>query len=179
MSKRPLPAPPPQPAPQPAPQPGPQPAPQPGPQPGPQPAPQPASRPAPLPARLSESEKITINLGFVDLGQIELLVREGFYSNRSDFIRTAIRNQIDRHADTVRTLVTRNSVDLGLRHITTADLLAARAAGQRLEIRVLGLAVIAPDVDPTLARETIAALTVLGALQASDAVRAALADRIA
>ena len=125
-----------------------------------------------------ESEKITINLGFVDLGQIELLVQEGLYSNRTDFIRTAIRNQIDRHADTVRSFVTRKRVEMGLYHITSADLLAARAAGQQLDIRVLGLAVVAADVTPDLARDTIAALTVLGALQASDPVRAALADRI-
>ncbi len=125
-----------------------------------------------------DNEKITINLGFVDLGQIQLLVQEGFYSNRSDFIRTAIRNQIDRHAETVRQVVTRKSVDLGLRHISAADLIAAQAAGQMLEIRMLGLAVIADDVSPDLARATISALNVLGALQASDAVKAALADRI-
>ena len=135
------------------------------------------TKPAP-PTKPLESEKITINLGFVDLGQIELLVQEGFYSNRTDFIRTAIRNQIERHADTVRQVVIRNSVDLGLRHVSTADLLAVQAAGQMLAIRVLGLAVIAPDVTPELARATISALTVLGALQASDAVKAALADRI-
>ena len=128
--------------------------------------------------RVPESEKLTINLGFVDLGQIELLVQEGFYSNRSDFIRTAIRNQIARHADTVQQVVTRKSVDLGVRHISLADLTAVRAAGQMLDIRVLGLAVIAPDVPPDLARSTIAALQVLGALQASPAVKAALADRM-
>ncbi len=124
-----------------------------------------------------DSEKITINLGFVDLGQIELLVREGFYSNRSDFIRTAIRNQIERHAETVRQVVIRKSVDLGLRHIKRDELLAAQAAGLMLDVRVLGLAVIAPDVTAELARQTISALTVLGTLQASDAVRTALADR--
>ncbi|MGV8988986.1 MAG: CopG family transcriptional regulator [Cypionkella sp.] len=125
-----------------------------------------------------DSEKLTINIGFVDLGQIELLVQEGFYSNRSDFIRTAIRNQIERHAETVRQVVTRKSVDLGVRHITRAELTAAEAAGQMLEIRVLGLAVIAQDISADLARNSIAALSVLGALQASDAVKAALADRI-
>ena len=125
-----------------------------------------------------DSEKLTINLGFVDLGQIALLVQEGFYSNRSDFIRTAIRNQIDRHADTVRRVVTHKSVELGLRHITRADLAAAEAAGQMLDIRVLGLAVIAPDVSAELARSTIAALNVLGALHASAAIKSALADRI-
>lgn len=135
--------------------------------------PKPASSP-----KVPESEKLTLNIGFVDLGQIELLVAEGFYSNRSDFIRTAIRNQLDRHADAVRQVITRQSVDLGVRRITLAELAAARAAGQRLDIRVLGLAVIAPDVPADLAQDTIAALHVLGALQASDAVKAALAGRI-
>ncbi len=129
-------------------------------------------------AKVPESEKITINLGFVDLGQIDLLVREGFYSNRSDFIRTAIRNQIERHAETVRQIVVRKSVELGLRNITREELLSARAAGQMLDIRVLGLAIIAPDVPADLARQTITALSVLGTLKASDAVKAALADRI-
>ena len=128
--------------------------------------------------RPADSEKVTINIGFVDLGQIDLLVQEGFYSNRTDFIRTAIRNQIERHADVVRQTVTRKSVDLGLRHFTRADLEAAREAGQMLDIRVLGLATIATDVTPELARAAIASLTVLGSLHASAAVKAALADRI-
>jgi Arc/MetJ-type ribon-helix-helix transcriptional regulator len=132
----------------------------------------------PTALRVPDSEKITINLGFVDLGQIELLVREGFYSNRSDFIRTAIRNQIERHAETVRQITIRKSVDLGLRHITRDELSAAQAAGQMLEIRVLGLVVIAPDVPPDLVRATISSLSVLGTLQASDAVKAALSDRM-
>jgi len=128
--------------------------------------------------KASDSEKITINLGYVDLGHIDLLVQEGFYSNRTDFIRTAIRNQIERHADVVRQAVTRKSVDLGLRHFSREDLEAVRDAGQVLDIRVLGLATIAPDVTPELARTAIASLTVLGALHASATVKAALADRI-
>jgi Arc/MetJ-type ribon-helix-helix transcriptional regulator len=129
-------------------------------------------------SKATDSEKITINLGYVDLGHIDLLVQEGFYSNRTDFIRTAIRNQIERHSDVVRQAVTRKSVDLGLRHFTREDLEAAKEAGQLLDIRVLGLATIASDVTPELARATIASLTVLGALHASAAVKAALADRI-
>src|SRR3954464_9009592 len=125
----------------------------------------------------SETEKITINLGYVDLGHIDLLVQDGFYSNRTDFIRTAIRNQIERHADATRQSVARKSLDLGLRHFSRADLEAARAAGQRLDIRVLGLATIAADVTPELAQATIASISVLGALQASAAGQAALADR--
>jgi Arc/MetJ-type ribon-helix-helix transcriptional regulator len=129
-------------------------------------------------SRLPETEKITINLGHVDLGQIDLLVREGFYSNRTDFIRTALRNQIDRHDEAVRQSVARRQLDLGLRHYTRADLEKCKAAGEQLHIQVLGLAVIASDVTPDLARETIAQIQVLGALSAPAAVKAALADRI-
>jgi Arc/MetJ-type ribon-helix-helix transcriptional regulator len=128
--------------------------------------------------RTGDSEKITINLGFVDLGQVDLLVQEGFYSNRSDFIRTAIRNQLDRHADVTKQSVARNNVELGLRHFTRADLEQAQAAGQKLDIRVLGLASIADDVSPDLARASINSIQVLGALHASAAVKAALGDRI-
>ena len=126
----------------------------------------------------NDSEKITINLGYVDLGHIDLLVREGFYSNRTDFIRTAIRNQLDRQTDAVKQSVARHQLDLGLRQYSRQDLEAAKAAGEKLEVQVLGLAVIAADVSPELARETIASIHVLGALQASPAVKAALRDRI-
>ena len=131
----------------------------------------------PRPRGVGDTEKITVNLGYVDLGHIDLLVQDGFYSNRTDLIRTAIRNQIERHAEAAKRSVERKSLDLGLRHYTTADLEAARAAGQPLDIRVLGLASIAADVTPDLARAAIGSVSVLGALQASPAVKAALADR--
>lgn len=125
-----------------------------------------------------ETEKITINLGFIDLGQIDLLVQEGFYSNRTDFIRTAIRNQLATHAEVVKQTVARKTLVLGLQHFTRRDLEAVQAAGQKLQIQALGLAVIANDVTPELARATISSLVVLGALRASRAVKNALADRI-
>jgi Arc/MetJ-type ribon-helix-helix transcriptional regulator len=125
-----------------------------------------------------ESEKITINLGFVDLGQIDLLVKEGFYSNRTDFIRTAIRNQLERQHDAVARSVARQQLDIGARLFSRADLEAADARGEALNIHVLGLAVIAADVPAELARRTIASLQVLGALQASAEVKAALSDRL-
>lgn len=128
--------------------------------------------------RVGDSEKITINLGYVDLGQVELLVAEGFYANRTDFIRTAIRNQLDRHSEALRQSTARRSVELGLRRVTRAELEAAAAAGRPLELKVLGLASIAEDVSPELARAAIGSVFVLGALQASAAVKAALADRI-
>ena len=128
--------------------------------------------------KAGETEKITINLGYVDLGRIDLLVQEGFYSNRTDFIRTAIRTQLAAHADVVKQSVVRHTLDLGLRHYTRDGLEAARRAGERLSIKVLGLVSIADDVPPDLARETIESITVLGALHASKAVKTALADRI-
>jgi Arc/MetJ-type ribon-helix-helix transcriptional regulator len=131
-----------------------------------------------LRSKAGETEKITINLGFVDLGQVDLLVQEGFYSNRTDFIRTAIRNQLANHAEVVKKSVTRQTLDLGLRHYSRDDLEAVRAAGERLQIHVLGLASIADDVTPELAQATIDSIVVLGALHASPAVKAALADRI-
>ena len=124
-------------------------------------------------------EKITINLGCVDLGQIDLLVQEGFYANRTDLIRTAIRNQLATHSEVVRQVVLRKTLVLGIQHYSQADLLALQAAGEKLDIRVLGLASIAPDVSPALALDTIASITVLGALHASPAVKAALMQRTA
>jgi Arc/MetJ-type ribon-helix-helix transcriptional regulator len=126
----------------------------------------------------SESEKITINLGFVDLGQIDLLVEEGFYSNRTDFIRTAIRNQLLNHGDAVKSSVARRSMVLGLQRYTRQDLEQVLAAGEQLHIHVLGLAMIDEDVSPQLARRAIASLVVLGALRASPGVKAALAGRL-
>jgi Arc/MetJ-type ribon-helix-helix transcriptional regulator len=127
---------------------------------------------------MSETEKITINLGLVDLGPIDLLVQEGFYSNRTDFIRTAIRNQLTTHAEEVRKTVARRTLVLGLEQYSRRDLESVREAGETLEIKVLGLASIDDDVDPELARATISSLSVLGALRASPAVKSALKDRI-
>lgn len=128
--------------------------------------------------KAGDTEKITINLGPVDLGQIDLLVQEGFYSNRTDLIRTAIRNQLQLHSDVVRQTITRKSLILGLQHYSRADLEAVRDAGQKLQIQVLGLASIGTDVSPELALATIESVTVLGALHASPAVKTALAGRI-
>jgi Arc/MetJ-type ribon-helix-helix transcriptional regulator len=124
-----------------------------------------------------DSEKITINLGYVDLGHVDLMVQEGFYSNRTDFIRTAIRNQLERHADVVKQSTLRKRLDLGLRNYSREDLESVQRAGEVLDINVLGLATIAQDVTPELARATIASVSVLGALHATPAVKAALADR--
>ena len=137
-----------------------------------------------MPARSAAStakpldEKITINLGYVDLGQIDLLVQEGFYANRTDVIRTAIRNQLATHSEAVRQAAARKTLTLGVWHVSKADLQALKAAGETIDIRVLGLASIDPAVSPELAAATISSLTVLGALHASPAVKAALRQRI-
>jgi Arc/MetJ-type ribon-helix-helix transcriptional regulator len=128
--------------------------------------------------RLVDTEKITINLGLIDLGQIDLLVQEGFYSNRTDLIRTAIRYQLAAHGEVLRQTVARRTLVLGLQQFSKQDLEAVRKSRTKLRIQVLGLVRIADDVSPALARETIESIAVLGALQASTAVKAALADRI-
>jgi Arc/MetJ-type ribon-helix-helix transcriptional regulator len=129
-------------------------------------------------AKASDTEKITINLGLIDLGQIDLLVQEGFYSNRTDFIRTAIRNHLTTHAEVVRQTVSRKTLVLGLQEFSRTDLEAVKKSSKRLRIHVLGLARIAPDVPAALAQATIESVTVLGAFHASPAVKAALADRM-
>lgn len=129
-------------------------------------------------SRVGETEKMTINLGVVDLGQIDLLVQEGFYSNRSDLVRTAVRNQLALHADAVKQTVARRALTVGLQHWSKVDLESVRDAGQRLQLQVVGLARIADDVSPELARATIESVSVLGAFHASAEVRRALADRI-
>lgn len=131
-----------------------------------------------LKPKLADSEKITINLGMIDLGQIDLLVSEGFYANRTDLIRTAIRNQLNTHADVVRQTVARKKLVLGLHHFSRKDLETAQAAGERLQIQVLGMASIATDVSVELALATIESILVLGALHASATVKTALAGRI-
>ena len=129
-------------------------------------------------SRIAETEKVTVNLGFVDLGHIDLLVSEGFYSNRTDFIRTAIRNQLSVQQEAVRQVVSRKSLVLGLQRFSKADLEAVQRAGEALDVRVLGLASVDDDVTPELALATIASITVLGAFHASAAVKQALAGRI-
>lgn len=132
----------------------------------------------PIRTRAGETEKVTINLGYVDLGQVDLMVQEGFYSNRTDFIRTAIRNQLTTHADVVRQTVARKTLELGLRHYTRADLEAVQKRNEKLHIQVLGLATIAADVTPELVEATIESITVLGVLQASPEIKSVLANKM-
>ena len=128
-------------------------------------------------AEVDKSEKITINVGLVDLGQIDLLVAEGFYANRTDFIRTAIRRQLESRADAVNNTVARRTLVLGTQHLSRRDLETLRDAGQTVKLHVLGLATIGDDVSPELALATISSVEVLGAFRAPRAVKAALADR--
>ncbi len=138
----------------------------------------PGPKVAPTPVRQPDSEKITINLGFVDLGQIDLLVADGFYANRTDFIRTAIRHQLTRHEEAVAAGTRRRRLELGLVRFGRAELEAAVSDGAVLDVAVLGLASFADDVTPALARQAIGSLHVLGSLQASPDVKTALADRM-
>jgi Arc/MetJ-type ribon-helix-helix transcriptional regulator len=123
------------------------------------------------------SEKITINLGLVDLGQIDLLVSEGFFANRTDFIRAAIRRQLESRSDAVDRTVARRELVLGIERYSRGALEQLRDAGLMVELRVLGLATIDDDVSAELAVATISRVDVLGAFRAPQAVKAALASR--
>ncbi len=127
---------------------------------------------------MTDTEKVTINLSVVDLGQIDLLVEQGFYSSRSDLIRTAIRNQLSVHADAIQQTVVRKDLALGVLSYNRAGLEAKRAAGEKLEVHAVGVVHLASDVTPELARDTIQSLKVYGVLRASPALKDALADRI-
>src|SRR5262245_53692206 len=127
---------------------------------------------------MADSEKITINMNVVDLGQVDLLVEQGFYSNRTDFIRTAIRNLLNSHSDAIKETVTRKTFVVGVLSYSRNELEKLRASGRMLEIKVVGLAIIGNDVSPELAASTIQSLEVHGVLRAPDAVKAALSDRM-
>jgi len=127
--------------------------------------------------RIPDSDKVTVNVGLVDLAQVDLLVSEGFYSNRTDFVRTAIRNQLLVHADAIRQTVVRKRFVVGQHRYSRRELEQVVAAGEKLDVHVLGLAVIEDDVPAELASAAIATIQVLGAFIASPAVRQALADR--
>jgi Arc/MetJ-type ribon-helix-helix transcriptional regulator len=129
-------------------------------------------------AEVDKSEKITVNIGLVDLGQIDLLVSEGFYANRTDFIRTAIRRQIESRSTAVNGTIARRALVLGTQHYSRESLEGLRESGQMVELRVLGLASIANDVPAELALATIAAVEVLGSFRASREVKSALASRM-
>ena len=127
---------------------------------------------------MSETEKITINLGPVDLGRIDILVEQGLYSNRTDLIRTAIRNQLDRHEPVIQAHAVKWSFVLGVETVTRSTLEELRRQGKKISLRVIGMLKLADDIDPQLARETIEVILIRGSFHASPILREALADRI-
>lgn len=127
---------------------------------------------------MADIEKLSFNISVVDLGQIDLLVEQGFYSSRTDFLRAAIRSQIGAHADTIKQTITRKSGVLGVTHYSKASLDRRRYAAETLDITAVGMLVIGDDVTPELARATIASIAVYGVFRASPAVKEALADRM-
>ena len=126
---------------------------------------------------MADTEKITINLGVVDLGKIDLLVEQGFYTNRTDFIRNAIRSNLDKHETTVQETITRKNSVLGILVYSASDLEKRRAKGEKMDIHIIGMLVLGNDITPELARETIRSIKVLGIFNASDEVKKAIADR--
>ncbi len=127
---------------------------------------------------MSDSEKITINMGPVDLGKIDLLVEQGHYSNRTDFIRTAIRSQLDKHTPEVQHAVTTNSFAVGVLSYDRSHLERLKAKRKKLTITVIGALHLSKDISPELACEAIESVQVRGIFHASDEVKAALAGKM-
>jgi len=127
---------------------------------------------------MSDTEKITINMSAVDLGKVDLLVQEGFYSNRTDFIRTAIRNQLDKHNLEIQQSVSRNDYGIGVLFYSRSDIERFKAKGQKVNIKMIGMLSLATDLPADLARDVIESIKVLGIFMASDEVKAALSDRM-
>ncbi len=127
---------------------------------------------------MPDTEKITINLSAVDLGKVDLLVQEGLYSNRTDFIRTAIRNQLDRHNLEIQQSVARHAYVIGVLIYDRKDLERYRAKGEKLNLKTVGFLNLANDISPELASEVIESIQIRGIFQASEAVKAALAERM-
>jgi Arc/MetJ-type ribon-helix-helix transcriptional regulator len=127
---------------------------------------------------MTDSEKITINIGSVDLGRIDLLVQEGFYSNRTDFIRTAIRNQLERQSTTVDSIKSRKSMVIGTLVFNNRDLQEKKANNEMVNIKVIGMLILADDITPELALDTIQSITVHGVFKAPDDLKEVLKERI-
>lgn len=127
---------------------------------------------------MSDSEKITVNVGSVDLGRMDLLVQEGFYSNRADFIRTAIRNQLERQSTAVDSITNRKSMVIGTQVYTRKELEEKRENNELVNVKVIGMLILTDDITTALALETIQSVTVRGVFKASEDVKTALKDRI-
>ncbi len=127
---------------------------------------------------MADTEKITVNIGLVDLGRIDLLVQEGFYSSRADFIRTAIRNQLDRQKSAVDSITDRKSMVIGTLSFTKSDLEKKLKENEMVNVKVIGLLILADDITPELALDTIASVTVRGVFKAPENVKEALKDRL-
>jgi len=127
---------------------------------------------------MPDTEKITINMSAVDLGKVDLLVQEGFYSNRTDFIRTAIRNQLDKHNLEIQQSVSRNNYGVGVLFYSRSDIERFKAKGQKVNIKMIGMLSLASDIPADLARDVIESIKVLGIFIVSDEVKAALSDRM-
>lgn len=127
---------------------------------------------------MPETEKITINISAVDLGKIDLLVNEGLYTNRSDLIRTAIRNQLDRHNFEVQQSVTRHSYTIGVLAYDKSDFEKFKAQGKKIKMNIVGMLHLGKDIPPELAREVVESIQVRGVFHASDEIKAALKDQM-
>ena len=121
---------------------------------------------------MAETEKITINIDVVDLGKIDLLVEQGFYSNRTDLIKSSIRNEVNKHEEVVSKIVVSKSYNVGVTKFSKEELEEVARSNKILDVKVLGLLIIADDVPVDLAKKTIKYLNVFGVFKAPAEIKA-------
>jgi len=127
---------------------------------------------------MADTDKVSFNISVVDLGKIDLLVEQGHYASRTDFLVAAVRTQLLTHVDTVQELFVRQSPLVGASIYSRKTLEKLTAKGKQLDINVVGLCMFAKDVTPELALATVHSLKVRGTFRASPEVKEALRERM-
>lgn len=124
-----------------------------------------------------DTEKVCVNLAAVELGKIDVLVSQGLFTSRTDLIRAGIRKVLEENGEAVQR-VALGAAGLGIMAITRKQLEQARKAGEKLDMKVIGILVIDPDVTPELADTTIHEIRIFGTLRGPKAVLARIGDRV-
>lgn len=125
------------------------------------------------------SEKVSVNINEEALSKIDLLVEDGFYSNRSDFINRAVDTLLDRENRTVDKLLEIHSKEkinsrqwfVGVQTMGSQYLEKVKEQGVRLRIKGCGVLYFEKDAAQELVFETVEYISPRIRVIAEEAVR--------
>lgn len=123
---------------------------------------------------INSTEKITINVNTSDLGKIDLLIHEGYYSNRTDFIKSAIKSQVNKHDDEINMILSSKKKKdwfVGVYVLTEDELQALKRYGRKKAIRGMGLLIVDKDVSLDLMKTSISAIETYGVCRCSSEIK--------